>query len=127
MIGADTLVILEGTVFGKPKDMVEAEEMLRQLSGRTHSVFTGFAIIFGSHEVSEAVETKVTFRELSGDEIRAYLAKSHILDHAGSYGVEGLGALLVENIEGDHYNVVGLPLSRVATRLREFGVNLLAR
>lgn len=126
VIGADTIVVLDGTVLGKPTDEAEARAMLAQLSGRWHEVFTGVAVVEpGTGRVESASErTGVKFRHLAPAEIAAYVATGEPLDKAGAYGVQGKGALLVERIEGCYYNVVGLPLVRLAGLLEKFGVNL---
>ncbi|WP_132013914.1 Maf family protein [Hydrogenispora ethanolica] len=124
VIGADTVVVSEGVILGKPEDPAQAVAMLTALSGKEHSVFTGVACL----EVPEgnvrlfAEETKVTFRRLQTAEIQSYVATGEPLDKAGAYGIQGKGALLVEQIQGCYFNVVGLPLSRLAAVLAEMGV-----
>lgn len=127
VIGADTIVVFDGTILGKPKDEQDAIFMLRQLSGCWHRVFTGVAVsdpksscTLTSHEV-----TAVKFRPLSFAEIAAYVATKEPLDKAGAYGIQGKGALLVERIEGCYFNVVGLPLVKLAGLLAWFGLSLL--
>ena len=127
VIGADTIVVLNGIVLGKPKDEADAVTMLQRLSGCWHQVFTGIAVtqsVSGcslySHEV-----TAVKFRSLSAEEIAAYVATKEPLDKAGAYGIQGKGALLVERIDGCYFNVVGLPLVKLAGLLARFGVHLL--
>jgi len=126
VIGADTIVVLEGRILGKPQDEAEAQAMLRALSGRWHEVFTGVAVIdpAAGKTVSAHRRTRVKFRSLSAGEIAAYAATGEPLDKAGAYGVQGKGALLVERIEGCFYNVVGLPLVTLAALLGEFGVDI---
>jgi septum formation protein len=128
VIAADTIVVLRGRLFGKPRNEEQAKEMLRALSGKAHSVITGFTIIdtAGKKEISRSVESKVFFKRLSADEIETYIRSGEPLDKAGSYGVQGLGAVLVKRIEGDFFNVVGLPLNALAESLKEFGVNVLS-
>lgn len=127
-LGADTVVVLDGEVLGKPADAVEATAMLRRLSGRTHTVYTGLAL---SHPTSRrAVQaheaTAVTFADLSEHEIAAYVQTGSPLDKAGAYGIQDdLGALFVARIDGDYYNVVGLPLHRLYRLLREHFADLL--
>jgi septum formation protein len=101
--------------------------MLRALSGRTHLVITGFTILdtAGGKCVSDSVETKVYFRSLTEEEIDSYVMSGEPLDKAGAYAIQGLGALLIRGIEGDYFNVVGLPLSALAARLKEFGIHIL--
>lgn len=116
IITADTLVVLNNTILGKPKDQNEAKEMLRTLSGNTHTVFTGFAI-FNSPENRKIVdyeETRVTFYDLTENEIVNYVGTGSPLDKAGSYGIQDdIGAAFIKRIEGCYYNVVGLPLAKV--------------
>ena len=100
--------------------------MLRFLSGRTHTVYTGVTVRRGEHSRSEFEATQVRFRSLSEKEISAYIATGEPMDKAGSYGIQGVGALLVEGIDGDYFNVVGLPVCRLGQILREFGVDALS-
>lgn len=125
VIGADTIVWHEGRPLGKPQSREEAERMLRSLSGRTHRVFTGVTVIRGGRERSEAEESLVRFRELSDGEIRRYVDTGEPMDKAGAYGAQGKGALFVEEIRGDFFNVMGLPLCRLALMLKEQGVEIL--
>ncbi|MBR7073108.1 MAG: septum formation protein Maf [Eubacterium sp.] len=113
VIGADTVVALNGRILGKPADKADAAAMLRFLSGKTHSVFTGVTVIKNHTYHSFAVETKVTFFELSDKEIERYVDTLEPLDKAGAYGIQGYGSLLVEKIDGDYFNVVGLPVSKL--------------
>lgn len=126
VVGADTLVVLDGDVLGKPRDADEARRMLQRLSGRTHEVWTGLAVRHRSRGRSaEGAEcTRVTFRELDPGEIERYVALGEGMDKAGAYAVQGVGAIFVVRIEGCYYNVVGLPLARLAGMLRPFGVRL---
>lgn len=117
VIGADTSVIIGERVMGKPKDKKDAKEMLELLSGNTHSVITGCCIICGEKSVSFSVETKVTFYELSEQEINEYLQTGEPYDKAGAYGIQGKGALLVKEISGDYFNVVGLPIAELSRHL----------
>ena len=115
-LGADTIVVHEGVVLGKPKDEGEARAMLRRLSGQSHTVFTGLALLHPASErrVVACEATRVTFDALSDEEIRAYVASGAPMDKAGAYGIQGdLGALFVARIEGDFYTVMGLPLHRL--------------
>jgi septum formation protein len=127
IIAADTLVLLEGRVFGKPHTDAQAREMLRALSGRTHSVITGFTVLDTEtgKVVSKSVETRVHMRRLTLREIHAYVRTKEPLDKAGGYAIQERGAVLVDRIEGDYSNVVGLPLSALAEVLEEFGINVL--
>lgn len=124
VIAADTIVVVNGSVLGKPADAADARRMLHLLSGREHSVVTGLAVLdasTGRSAVRTSV-TKVLFRDLSQREIDAYVATGEPLDKAGAYGIQERGALLVERIEGCYSNVVGLPLSLLGGMLREFGI-----
>ncbi len=126
VLGADTVVVLDGRVLGKPVDADDAARMLRALSGRTHEVITGVAIAFsdgaGPQVVAEThVSTNVRFRELGEDEIAWYVASGEPMDKAGGYGIQGRGAVLVREIDGCYFTVVGLPLSDTWQILRELG------
>ena len=119
VLGADTIVVLDGGILGKPKDEEEAVRMLQALSGKTHEVFTGVTILSGKTEYSFAERTAVTFYELSEEEIRTYVSTGEPLDKAGAYGIQGRGVTLVRSIEGDYPNVVGLPVAKVVRALRD--------
>ncbi|MGE5605367.1 MAG: Maf family protein [Bacteroidota bacterium] len=126
VIGADTLVVLEDIIFGKPSGPAEAVKMLSILNGKFHSVYTGIAMIqvpSGQTEVGYS-ETKVKFRSLSKEEIQSYAATGEPLDKAGAYGIQGKGGVLVERIEGCYFNVVGLPLSKLAEMLQKFEISI---
>ena len=127
IIAADTVIVFKNRILGKPHRDKEAGKMLRLLNGRSHSVITGFTILdTGSgKKLSRSVETKVYFRELSLSEIQAYVRSGEPLDKAGSYAIQGLGAVLVDRIEGDYSNVIGLPLTALCLALRQFGVDVL--
>lgn len=126
VLAADTVVVLDGEILGKPRDAEEAAAMLSRLQGRTHRVVTGVAVLDAATGRSRtaAEETRVTLRELSPGEIAAYVAGGEPMDKAGAYAVQGLGAVLVTRIEGCYYNVVGLPLALTADLLQEFGLAL---
>ena len=126
VIGADTVVVLDGAILGKPRDWAEAEAMLAALSGRDHQVFTGVTLCQGDRILPQAEETQVTFRPLTGQEIRQYVSTGEPMDKAGAYGIQGLGGLLVEGIRGDYHNVMGLPICRLGRMLLNFGVDCLA-
>ena len=126
VLAADTVVALEGAVLGKPASPEEAARMLAALSGRTHQVYTGLTLAGPGAVRTEHEVTAVTFRALSGAEIAAYVATGEPMDKAGAYGIQGLGALLVQRLEGDYFNVMGLPLCRLGRMLRAFGVELLS-
>lgn len=122
IIAADTIVTIDGEILGKPKDEAHAFEMLRKLSGRIHSVFTGVCVIFEDDSVkSFAEETKVEFYELTDAEIDAYIATGDPMDKAGAYGIQEKGAANVKGIVGDFYNVMGLPVGRLARVISENG------
>lgn len=120
VIGADTVVALDGKILGKPKSEENAKEMLEFLSGRTHSVFTGVTLASDKKTKTFAVETKVKFFELTSEEIDAYIKTKEPFDKAGAYGIQSYGSLLVEKIDGDYFNVVGLPVSTLARELKAF-------
>jgi septum formation protein len=126
IIAADTIGVLGGKILGKPSDASHARRMLTEMSGRCHRVVTGFTVIDSDtgRTVSQTVETKVYFRKLSRVEIAGYVETGEPLDKAGAYAIQGTGALLVERIEGDYNNVIGLPLCALASVLRRFGVKL---
>ena len=125
LIAADTIVVLDGQVMGKPGSKEDALEMLTQLSGRCHEVITAICIrTAGGCEVEDET-TRVYFRHLSEEEIRAYVASGEPADKAGAYGIQGRGGLLVQRIEGCYFNVVGLPMSRLYLMLKKHGINLL--
>jgi septum formation protein len=122
VLGADTEVVLDGSVLGKPGGEAHAREMLRRLSGRSHAVVTAYALVdcTTGRELVRSVETEVTFRHLTDDDIDAYVATGEPLDKAGAYGIQGRGAVLVDRIDGDYFTVVGLPLADLAAALRDF-------
>ncbi len=123
VIAADTVVAIDGQVLGKPRSREHAVEMLSDLSGREHHVYTGFTVTRGNQTVTGHEDTAVCFRPLTADEIAAYVDTGEPMDKAGSYGIQGRGCVLVEGIRGDYYNVVGLPVCRRAQVLAQFGVN----
>jgi septum formation protein len=124
VIGADTIVVVDGHALGKPAGEEEAARMLRLLSGRWHAVMTGVALFDAatSREAVDHAKTLVRFRELAGDEIAAYVATGEPLDKAGAYAIQGRGMLLVEEIAGNYHNVVGFPPILLARLARRFGV-----
>lgn len=124
-IGADTIVVLDGKVMGKPADEADAVRMLRSLSGRSHTVYTGVTVIRGSALLSRAEKTTVHFRSLSEREIEAYIRTGEPMDKAGAYGAQGYASLFVEGLEGDFFNVMGLPLCALGIMLKELGVNII--
>lgn len=128
VIGADTVVVLSGEILGKPKDEADAERTLRRLSGNRHEVYTGVSVIdtFSGREVCDHEATVVEFRDISDEEIAAYIRTGEPMDKAGAYGIQNLGALFVKRIEGDYFNVVGLPLCKLGMILKKkFGVRLI--
>lgn len=125
VIAADTLVALDDLMLGKPQDAAENRAYLRRLAGRTHTVFTGVAVLAPGVEDLAVEATRVTFRNLSEAELSWYAASGEGLDKAGGYGIQDLGLTLVERVEGDYSNVVGFPLPRVIAMLRRAGVAVL--
>ena len=125
VIGADTVVALDGLVYGKPKDKEEAFEMLKSLRGRAHSVFTGVSLVdaISGRRMTFHEETKVFFKNPSDDELKAYIEGGEPMDKAGAYAIQGEGAFLIERIEGDYLNVVGLPLDKLKENLSLFEQN----
>ncbi len=121
IVAADTVVVLDNKILGKPRDEEDAFNMLSSLSGREHTVFTGVAVAYRDKLSSFAEETKVTFRKLSDDTIRAYIKTGEPMDKAGAYGIQNKGALFVEKIDGDYFNVVGLPICRLSRELEGLG------
>ena len=124
VVAADTVVFVDGHLLEKPQTEAEAVQMLTRLSGRTHTVCTGVAVAFGGEIRAFAEETAVTFYDLSPELIRWYVSTGEPMDKAGAYGIQGKGSLLVRGIEGDYFNVVGLPVSRLFRLLLEMGVPL---
>ncbi|MDX9872225.1 MAG: Maf family protein [Clostridia bacterium] len=132
VLAADTAVILDHVVMGKPESLQDAERMLRKLSGRMHQVMTGVTVMHQATDFSGGTRvyqdyemTKVFFRRLSAAEIAAYLSGPEPFDKAGAYGIQGLGALLVEKVEGCYFNIVGLPLVKTMGLLRQCGIRIL--
>jgi septum formation protein len=125
-LGVDTTVHLDGRVYGKARDAGEAASMLRELSGRTHSVLSGLCLLAGGREIVDHAETLVTFAALHGPTVDAYVASGEWEGRAGAYAIQGLGGRLVERIEGDYLNVVGLPGALLVRTLRREAPELLA-
>jgi len=122
IVAADTVVVLGDDVLGKPRDENEARRMLARLSGVTHTVITGWTVgREGGPWTSEHAATRVTFHELSDNEVTSYAATGEGMDKAGAYAIQGIGTFLVDRIEGDYFNVVGLPISRVVRALTRVG------
>lgn len=126
IITADTMVFLDQARLGKPVDEADALRMLTALQGRRHTVRTGVTVRQGNHFLTESEATDVEFRPASEAELRAYIATGEPMDKAGAYGVQGKGALLVQRLEGDFFNVMGLPVLRLSRMLEQFGIHLLA-
>lgn len=126
ILSADTVVALDGAILGKPHSREEAVSMLTALSGRTHQVYTGVTLARGEDILTEHEVTAVTFRPLTAAEIDAYVRSGEPMDKAGAYGIQGLGALLAQRLEGDYFNVMGLPLCRLGRMLTRFGLDPLA-
>lgn len=124
IIAADTVVEVDGEIYGKPRDAADAKRMLSKLSGSVHFVHTGISIIDGDKNYSETVTTEVTMREIFEDEIDGYVASLEPMDKAGAYGIQGMGGAFVSSLKGDYFNVMGLPLCRVCSILRECGMPL---
>ena len=123
VIGADTVVVLEDRVLGKPDDAAEARIMLQTLNGRSHCVITGFALVETGTDrfITAHEQTTVYMRCLTDEDIDAYITTGESLDKAGAYGAQGYGGSLIERVEGCFYNVVGLPLAKIVTSLKAFG------
>jgi septum formation protein len=124
VIAADTVVLVDGEVLGKPGDPQRAKLMLQALSGREHSVLTGVAVRFGPKQASGVDRTKVRFRRLTQSEIQWYVETGEPLDKAGGYGIQGLGGMFVEHLEGSETSVIGLPLGRLAVLVQSVGASL---
>ena len=123
VIGSDTIVVVDGEILGKPSDEADAHRMLRALSGREHRVVTAVAVAFTGEIVSSVEEVQVTFRRLTDTEIADYIATGEPMDKAGSYGIQGYGATIVAKVDGDFFAVMGLPLLRLVTLLKQVGFN----
>lgn len=124
VIAADTVVAIDGTVLGKPENKHRAREMLQLLSGREHTVYTGVTVCYAGSVTTQSEKTKVQFYPLSLEEIDQYIATGEPMDKAGSYGIQNYGALFVKGIEGDYFNVVGLPIGRLHRILLRYGVDV---
>ena len=126
VISADTVVVIDGRIIGKPKDKEDAFNIIKSLSARTHEVYTGFTVCGKGLEKTDFEVTKVHFKELCDDDIRRYVETGEPMDKAGAYGIQQKGNLFVEYIHGDYYNVVGFPISKICVTIRELlGINLL--
>jgi septum formation protein len=127
IISADTFIVFGKKLLGKPQSAQEAVDMLKLLNGKEHTVITGYAVLDTQtgKRISRAVETRVWFRRLTPVEIKAYVRTGEPLDKAGAYAIQGRGSLIVRKIEGDYFNVIGLPLASLADTLKKFGITLL--
>lgn len=117
VLGADTVVVLDGEILGKPHDRDDAFNMIKKLSGRVHSVFTGVCAIGNGISMTFAEETKVEFYNLTDEEINTYINTDEPYDKAGAYGIQGLASKFIRGIEGDYFNVVGLPMSSIYQKI----------
>ncbi len=122
VVGADTVVVLDGEILGKPKSPENAVQLLEKLSGRCHVVYTGVALVCGDKIKKFCEATEVEFYQLDKKEIDDYVATKDCMDKAGAYGIQGRGCVLVKKINGDYFNVVGLPIAKVCRELRDFNV-----
>ena len=122
VVAADTIVVCGGQILGKPKDEADAFRMLSLLSGRDHQVMTGMTVLRGGEVFTTTEITDIHFRELLPAEIRAYIATGEPMDKAGAYGIQGGAALFATGLHGDYYNVMGLPVCRLAVQLRQMGL-----
>jgi septum formation protein len=124
IIGADTTVVYENEIIGKPISKQDAVKILSLLSGKIHEVITGITVISGARSITKHVISKVKFKKLSDTEIKAYVATGEPMDKAGGYGIQEKGGLFIESIDGDYFNVVGLPIFAVSEALKEFKVDI---
>lgn len=125
LIAADTIVVCDGLTMGKPRSESDAFSMLRRLSGRDHQVMTGLTVIQDDFTETVTVTTGIRFCRLSDEDIRAYIATGEPMDKAGAYAIQGLAAMFIVGVDGDYYNVMGLPVCTLAAILRKRGVQLL--
>jgi septum formation protein len=126
IIGADTVVVINGTILGKPENLGEAKKMLKRLSGRTHTVVTAFCVLdtLSGEKITKAVESRVKIKEMTDKEIDDYLETGEPLDKAGAYAIQGIGKFIVESVKGSYTNVVGLPTEVLEEVLKEFNVTV---
>lgn len=125
IVAADTIVVCDGRIMGKPRSENDAFSMLRRLSGREHQVMTGLTVAQGNNTETVTVTTTLRFRPLSDTEIRNYIATGEPMDKAGAYGIQGIASMFVVGLDGDYYNVMGLPVCTLTLMLRKHGVKLL--
>ena len=124
IIGADTIVVIDGMILGKPRDKTQACAFLRLLQDREHDVLTAYTIVLGKKHTSKVVRTKVRFRSMTNKEIAWYVSTGEPMDKAGAYAVQGIGSLFIEKIQGCYTNVIGLPLSYLYEDLKKYGIQL---
>jgi septum formation protein len=124
VIGADTIVVIDGTILGKPRNPSEAYDFLTLLQDKLHNVLTGYTIVLGNRSISKAVKTKVLFRAMTAKEISWYVSTGEPMDKAGAYAVQGIGSLFIKEIHGCYTNVIGLPLSHLYKDLNKLGIQL---
>src|SRR3990167_695364 len=124
VIGADTVVVVDGEILGKPRDHEDASSMLRKLSGKEHHVYTAFSIVRPKNEIlhSEIVDTRVRVKPLAASEIEGYIKTGEPMDKAGAYGIQGIGSFMVGGFEGSYSNVVGLPVEELLAALKKLGI-----
>lgn len=122
ILGCDTIVVLDGIVYGKPKDEADAYSMLHRFSGKTHQVLSGVSLVTKDEESTFFVETKVTFKELSDEDIKDYIQSGEPFGKAGSYAIQGVGFKLIEKYEGELENVIGLPIAKIIPALKIYGI-----
>ena len=125
IIAADTVVAVDGSVLGKPHSREDAQDMLKRLSGREHTVYSGLTVCWQGRSVTQHEATAVRFRPLSQVDIANYVSTGEPMDKAGAYGIQGVAALFITRLEGDFYNVMGLPLCALTLQLRRLGVKIL--
>ena len=123
VIAADTIVVVDGDILGKPRDGEQAAAMLRRLSGREHTVFTAIAVARDARTESAVEDVRVTFRQITDEEIEEYIATGEPMDKAGAYGIQGYGATIVERVDGDYFSVMGLGLRRLVELLARLGLH----
>ncbi len=122
IIGCDTVVVCDNKILGKPKNRADAYMMLKRLSGKTHIVYTGVCVVSNKGDFSFTEATKVVFDEMTNDEINAYLDSEDVMDKAGAYAIQGFAGKFISKIDGDYYNVVGLPIRRLYKELKSHGL-----
>jgi septum formation protein len=124
VIGADTIVVVDGMILGKPQDIDQARNYLMLLQDKEHEVFTGYTIIYGKRHRTNVVKTRVHFKHMTEEEISWYISTGEPMDKAGAYAVQGIGSLFIDKVLGSYTNVIGLPLSHIYSDLKKFGISL---